>query len=124
MPQATTAQRPSTDIDLYSEEIILEPYEAYRELREQGPAVWMDRHDAWVVSRYDTARSVLGDPYTFSSAQGVALNDKRRSSGRTTLASDPPEHDLLRDIVAPGLTPRALRDRRDKIRAFAEGLVE
>jgi hypothetical protein len=39
---------PTSDLDLYSDEVLAEPYEHYRRLREAGPAVWLERHDAWV----------------------------------------------------------------------------
>jgi cytochrome P450 len=119
-----TTAYPVSDIDIYSDDNILDPYEAYRELREAGPIVWMQQHNAWVVARYDSVRKVLKDFDSFTSVGGVALNEPFNQVTRgTTLASDPPQHDELRNIVASSLTPRALTARKAAIEEQAEKLV-
>jgi cytochrome P450 len=116
---------PTSDLDLYSDEVLTEPYEHYRRLREAGPAVWLERHNAWVVARYDAVRAVLRDWKTFSSASGVAVNDVLNTAMRgNTLNSDPPLHDLLRNVVASRMTSQALRPTREMIESRAEALVE
>ncbi len=116
---------PTSDLDLYSDEVLAEPYEHYRRLREAGPAVWLERHNAWVVVRYDSVRTVLRDWRTFSSASGVALNDTLNTAMQgNTLGSDPPLHDLLRNVVASRMTAQALRPTREMIDQRAEELVE
>ena len=116
---------PTSDIDLYSDDVLAEPYEHYRRLREAGPAVWLERYNAWVVARYDSVRTVLRDWRTFSSASGVALNDPLNMAMQgNTLASDPPLHDLLRNVVASRMTAQALRPTKEMIDQRAEALVE
>ena len=116
---------PTSDLDLYSDEVLAEPYEHYRRLREAGPAVWLERHNAWVVARYDSVRTVLRDWKTFSSASGVAVNDVLNIAMRgNTLNSDPPLHDLLRNVVASRMTSQALRPTKEMIDQRAEALVE
>ncbi|MGO2110952.1 MAG: cytochrome P450 [Pseudoclavibacter sp.] len=120
----TTSTIPSTDIDIYADEQILDPYQAYREIRDAGPAVYMNKYDTWVVARYDNVREVLKDTEAFTSTGGVAINElTNKISKGTTLASDPPEHDTLRDIVASSLTPRALAERKPGIANQADELV-
>ena len=115
---------PTSDLDLYSDDVLAEPYEHYRHLREAGPAVWLERHDAWVITRYDAVRTVLRDWKTFSSASGVALNDTLNTAMQgNTLGSDPPLHDLLRNVVASRMTAQALRPTREMIDQRAETLV-
>ncbi|HEY6410488.1 MAG TPA: cytochrome P450, partial [Ktedonobacteraceae bacterium] len=116
---------PTSDLDLYSDEVLAEPYEHYRRLREAGPAVWLEQHNVWVVARYDSVRTVLRDWKTFSSASGVAVNDVLNTAMRgNTLNSDPPLHDLLRNVVASRMTSQALRPTKDMIEQRAEALVE
>ncbi|WP_220032556.1 cytochrome P450 [Mycolicibacterium moriokaense] len=120
----TVDSRVVSDVDIYSDEQILDPYQSYRHLRDLGPIVWMERHQAWVVTRYDQVRAVLKDTETFTSVGGVALNKEfNQVIQGTTLASDPPLHDELRDIVGSSLTPRALIERRAGIKEQAEQLV-
>ncbi len=116
---------PTSDLDLYSDDVLTEPYEHYRRLRDAGPAVWLERHNAWVITRYDAVRAVLRDWKTFSSASGVALNDTLNAAMQgNTLGSDPPLHDLLRDVVASRMTSQALRPTQEMIDQRAEMLVE
>ncbi|WP_448608773.1 cytochrome P450 [Geodermatophilus sp. URMC 60] len=118
----TTA--PAYGEDIYTDEALLEPYEHYRALRELGPAVWLEKHGAYAVSRYDEARAVLMDSATFRSANGIALNEPANQAILgCTLASDGDLHAHLRQVVAHRLTPRALRPMRETVAGKAEELV-
>jgi len=116
---------PTSDLDLYSDDVLAEPYAHYRRLRDAGPAVWLERYNAWVVARYDPVRAVLRDWRTFSSAAGVALNDTLNTAMQgNTLGSDPPLHDLLRNVVGSRMTAQALRPTTEMIDRRADMLVE
>ena len=116
---------PSSDLDFYSDDALNDPYEQYRQLREAGPVVWLERHQVWAVARYDSVRAVLRNWKTFSSASGVALNDPLNNAMQgNTLGSDPPLHDLLRDVVASRMTAQALRPTKELIESRAQALVE
>jgi cytochrome P450 len=120
-----TMSIPTSDLDLYSDDVLTEPYEHYRRLREASPVVWLEQHNAWVVTRYDAVRSVLRDWKTFSSASGVALNDPlNRAMSGNTLESDPPLHDVQRNVVASHMTAQALRPTKEMIERRADALVE
>ena len=41
---------PTSDLDLYSDEVLSEPYEHYQRLRDAGPAVWLERYNAWAIA--------------------------------------------------------------------------
>lgn len=120
-----TSTLPTSSVDFFSDEVIRAPYELYRELREIGPVVRLERHDVWAVTRYDETRQATADWENFSSAQGVSLTEYTNETTRgTTLASDPPLHDHLRNVVGDRLTPRALRPMREYIQQVADELVE
>ena len=116
---------PTYDLDLFDEAGIIDPYGHYRAIRDLGPVVWLSPLGMPVVARYDDVRAVLADHETFVSGQGVLMNDIANDLTRgTTLASDPPEHDKLRQVVAHRLTPRALRSEKSAIEAKAEAIVQ
>jgi cytochrome P450 len=120
----TTTAAPTYGADIYEDQVLLEPYEHYRALRELGPAVWLEQHDAFAVARYDDARAVLMDSDTFRSANGIALNEPANQAILgCTLASDGDLHAQLRKVVAHRLTPRALRPMRDLVKERADELV-
>jgi len=117
--------QPVYDVDLYSDEVLHDPYPHYRALRELGAVVWLPRNGLHVVARFDDVRAALRNPTLFSSAQGVAANDHVNEISRgTTLASDAPLHDRLRAIIAAPLLPRALEEIAPQIRAEASLLID
>jgi cytochrome P450 len=116
----TTSQAPSYRGNLYSPTAIADPYPVYAQLRALGPVVWLARHRAFALTRYEECRSTLLDDGTFLSGHGVGLNAiANRFSRGTTLNSDGDEHAARRKLVAHRLTPRALKSMSDTIEAAA-----
>lgn len=119
----------SSNIDLFTEEVIKAPYDTYRQLRDLGPAVWMNVHNMWCISRYEDVKRVLGDYKTFTTSKGVAMdqqvNEATSGPGRAnSLTSDPPLHDEIRRVTGAPLTPRALTQIKDQIVKVAQELVD
>ncbi|MDL5155638.1 cytochrome P450 [Actinomycetospora termitidis] len=118
----------SDDIDLFDDEVLLDPYPHYARLRELGGVVHLPANDVHVLTRYDVVRRVLGDPGTFSS-RSIGFNPMvNEALAGTSLASDPPDHAALRATLARNLSPRALRGLgatiETKARALVDDLVE
>ncbi|SEQ95153.1 cytochrome P450 [Actinokineospora terrae] len=80
---------------------------------------------AWLATRYDDARFVLGDR-RFSRAASVDRDEPRvqfhRGSGGI-LAMDPPDHTRLRVLVASAFTVRRVERLRPRVREIADRLV-
>ena len=116
---------PTSDIDFYSDEVILDPYPVYAELREMGPVVYMARNNLYLVARYKEVSEVLQQPLRFVSSKGVSpiekVNDILVGS---TLNSDPPIHDKTRAITSEPLLPGSLVEVEPRIKAAADGLIE
>lgn len=116
---------PVSDIDFYSDEVILDPYPVYAELRELGPVVYMAKNDLYLVGRYKEVSEVLQHPLRFVSSKGVSpiqkVNDILVGS---TLNSDPPIHDKTRAITSEPLLPGSLSEVEPRIKVAADGLIE
>jgi cytochrome P450 len=122
---ATHAARPSSEIDLWTEQALLDPYPLWRELRDLGAAVYLTKYGFWALPRYAEVRDALRDWRTFTSSRGVTLNDRMNETLRgIVLHTDPPEHDVLRDVLRKPLAPQELRLLEPEIQAEAERLVE
>ncbi|GCB52513.1 cytochrome P450 [Streptomyces sp. NL15-2K] len=119
-----TLPLPTSDVDLFADEVLHDPYPALRRLREAGPAVRLTTYDAWVLPRYDHVRAALADHERFSSAQGVGYEDQFNAPMKgSVLASDPPDHTRLRAVLSDKLAPKALAKLRTRIAALADDLV-
>src|SRR3954471_18444874 len=99
----------TSDLDLFADEVLLDPYPHYAALRDLGGVVHLPANDVYALTRYDVIREALGDWRTFSSARGVGFNPMvNEALAGTSLASDPPEHTALRAALTENLSPRAL----------------
>jgi cytochrome P450 len=116
---------PSYEHDIFTDEVLLDPYEHYRALRELGPVVWLEAHQMYVLPRYAELRAALNDADTFASGQGVGLNDFINTAGvGSTLMSDGEPHMRYRNLLFGPLTPKALVPMRESVQATAHKLVE
>ncbi|WP_420031548.1 cytochrome P450 [Streptomyces sp. cg28] len=117
------SSQPTSDIDLFADEVVIDPYPVFAQLRDIGPVVRLPKNDVYALTRYDTVRTALGDWESFSSAS-IAFNARANEAlAGTSLASDPPVHTRLRATLTENLSPRALRGLRERIEAKADGLV-
>ncbi|MFV5991950.1 cytochrome P450 [Streptomyces sp. NPDC056231] len=114
---------PTSDVDLFADEVVLDPYPVYAELRERGPVVHLPENDVYALTRYDAVRGALADWESFSSTS-VAFNPMANEAlTGTSLASDPPVHTQLRATLTENLSPRALRGLKAGIETKADALV-
>lgn len=112
-----------SNIDLWDDAVLVDPYPTYAALREQAGVVYLPKNHVYALTRYDLIRDVLGDPKTFSSASlgfNPMVNEALQG---TSLASDPPVHTQLRAVLSENLTPRALRGLKVVIEEKADKLV-
>jgi cytochrome P450 len=118
----------SSDLDPFSPEFRADPFPRYAQLRELGPIAWLNRHDIWVVSRYDRVREVLSDWKRFSNAGGGGIKNYfvekpwRRPS--IILEVDPPDHQRTRKVFMDVLSPARLQQLRPAFEAQAEALID
>jgi cytochrome P450 len=116
---------PVSDVDPYSDATLMEPWGAYRELQDLGPAVWLPRYQMFALTRYDSVMRALSDGKTFSSASGVMMNDDMNKMLRgNTLCSDGEHHSGLRGIIMRPLTAKGMASLKVEIATKAEALVE
>jgi cytochrome P450 len=115
---------PSFEPDFFSDEVILNPYPYYQQLRDAGPAVWLTQQQCWALTRYETVRDALLTPDIFSSAHGCMLNEPANQSARgSMLCSDDPEHQAVRRVFAKPLMPAALAPLRARLHTLAAGRI-
>ncbi|QKG19785.1 cytochrome P450 [Actinomadura verrucosospora] len=81
---------------------------------------------AWLATRYEDVKAVLGDP-RFSRAAATGRDEPRSrlhlGSPGSLLRQDPPEHSRLRRLVAKAFTARRVELLRPRTRRIADGLA-
>ena len=113
----------TSDLDLFADEVLLDPYPSFARLREQAAVVQLTTNGVWALTRYEEIREALGDWATFSSSAVAFNDDMNQALTGTSLATDPPDHTALRSALTENLSPRALRKMKADIDAKADALV-
>ncbi|MGH8916902.1 MAG: cytochrome P450, partial [Actinomycetes bacterium] len=106
----------------------VDPYPAYRALREQQPVCWDGDLDAFLVSSYAEASVVLRGPGWSSDpnrnpALAARFDPGTQALGTTLLTMDPPEHTRLRRLLAPAFTPRSIDALHVRITAVVKAAL-
>jgi cytochrome P450 len=107
------------EFNLFSQEIVDDPYPWYRELRGVGQPVKNDLFGFWMVGTHEHVTTVLRDPGRFSSeAMGNIGRVGEAFAKESMSAADPPEHHRLRNVVQRAFTPKAVNN----LHAYTETL--
>ncbi|WP_372192066.1 cytochrome P450 [Xanthomonas axonopodis pv. desmodiigangetici] len=116
--------RISSDIDLFTDDALHDPYPLYAELRNLGPAAYLRTYDLYYLGRYEQVRKALMDWQTFSSAQGAGLNPViNKQWEHALICVDPPMHGGTRKLFTERLGPRHLQHVQDTIHQRADELA-
>jgi cytochrome P450 len=106
-------------------------YHALREVAPIHPDETLLGKRAWVFSRFDDCDRVLRDLRLHSDTRAIELFDSGASGAsffkmmsKLLLYLDPPDHDRIRGLVTKAFTPRAVEDRRPRIRREVDRLLD
>jgi len=122
----------------FAPEVRANPYPHYAWLRREAPVYHFEPFDLWVLSRYEDVAAVLKAPDLYSSTAlrkflvGGALmggEDSLPAAARWLLepeiliATDPPTHTRLRNLVNRGFTPRRIAALEPRVRQITRNLL-
>jgi cytochrome P450 len=121
------ASAPSLELDPFASEVLTEPSELYRQLREVAPVVCFPRYGFFALGRHHEVRRVLHDVRTFISSAGVGITNLRAEPGIRSpsliLEADPPAHARPRNVLNRVLSAESVEALRAGFRVHAERLV-
>ena len=106
------------------------PHATFSRLRAEDPVHWTEEKGGsgfWSILRYDDALAVSRDVDTFTSAEGIRLeemDEEESEARRTMMEMDPPDHTRYRRLVSKGFTRRSVESYEEAIRQLAIDVVE
>ncbi len=111
------------EFDPYSEVFFDDPYDLYREMRDDAPVYRNDHYGFWALSRYDDVVNAHRDWQTFTSTHGITIDmltapNARDMAQGSIIFMDPPDHDHLRGLVSRVFTPKAVAALEPMIRGL------
>lgn len=113
--------------DPYLPEIQRDPLPLYAQLRREAPVYYLERFDAWVLSRFEDIWQASQDTRHYSVAAGTADRGflEREPPPMQVLSSlDPPAHTELRTRLFPRFGPTAARALEPEVRSWARACLE
>src|SRR5712664_4795927 len=126
--------------DMFTAEVIADPYTYYGRIRDQDPVHWNEAYELWVVTRHDDLVWLTRHHELFSSA--VFKNDPRppypaidesdlglfeyvrNYQGDQFIQHDRPDHLEMRKVVHGYFTPKAMESWRPFVVAAVKELLD
>ena len=134
------------EVSLFDQDTLIDPYAAYKTLRDQAPVHFEPSFGAHIVTRYDLIREAIRDTATYSSEFGdfldgarkilfqqappdvqqklVELNEQMIFLPPTMLTLDEPEHTRYRSLVAKLFTGSEVRKSEPTVQEVVERNIE
>lgn len=134
-PFHTTPEQAALSKDFDAFTFMANPHPILARARQEAPVFYDEETDYWVVTAYDSVRSLLGQPERFSSdialdpmfpfdpAVPEVLTEGEFGARPFILNIDGEEHSEHKRIMSKVLHPRAVADREDVIRLIARRLI-
>ena len=123
-----TSAFPVSPVDPFADDVLMEPYPFYADLRDAGPVVFLEHYGVWTCARHAEVQAVMNDWETFSSAAGVGIDDFRRTKPwrppSLLLEVDPPLHTRTRTVMNRALSAKPMTALRAGFHEAAERLAD
>jgi cytochrome P450 family 142 subfamily A polypeptide 1 len=110
-------------INVLDPRFYVDPWEAYRWLRDEAPVYWDPVQKLWAVSRYDDVRDIGKDAARYSSSAGSRPHIDQRDD-MSMVNVDNPQHREQRRLVFRQFAPRAMREYEDHVRGVATEVLD
>jgi cholest-4-en-3-one 26-monooxygenase len=110
-------------INVLDPQFYVDPWDAYRWLRDTAPIFWDPAQKLWAVSRYDDVIAIERDGQRYSSFSGSRPHIDQRAD-QSMINLDDPEHQAQRSLVMRRFTPRAVRDHEARVRHFVTAILD
>ena len=108
----------------FAYEVHEDPYPIYTRLREEAPAYHNPDMGFWALSRFDDVLEGYRDFETYTSTQGVALEEVGTSSAPSMIGMDPPDQTKLRKLVVRAFNPKRVGALEPRVRALATRFLD
>ena len=102
---------PTLHLDLFSDDVLANPYDHYRAVRDAGPVVRLDSDEAMVaIARYEDVRAAMRDWRAFRSSEGIGFNEVVNAALKDSILGwEPPVHTVARSAITTFLKASEMR---------------
>ncbi len=127
MSRRDTIPAPMADYHPFSDATYDDPFPAYRQLRDEAPAFYLEEFDCWFVSRFEDIWELSQDQRPFTSTRGTTtthLLTRQTPTAWNLSMLDPPDHTRVRAFFSPFFKPGRVGELESRVRALAAEAVD
>ena len=115
--------------DPFSEVFFDDPYDLYRQLRDEAPVHFNEQYGFWALARHADVLAASHDWRTFTSTHGVDLYSLSLDEGMMgglgmMIMQDPPDHHRLRSLVSKVFHPRSIQALEPMVTEVISGFAD
>ncbi len=110
-------------INLLDPQFYVDPWDAYRWLRDNSPVHWDPVQQLWGISRYADVMAIENDGGFYSSFKG-SRPKLDQSADRSMINLDDPAHQDQRKLVVRRFTPKAVRDHEAEVHRLCDEIID
>jgi cytochrome P450 len=108
------------DYDPFSDEVMENPHPTYKQLRDEAPAYYIEKYNAWALSRFADIWACSSNP-AFSAARGTTSSQVLTKVQPVTPmlnVMDPPDHGKLRSAIRPRFARASMAGMEPTVRSI------
>ncbi|HEY6531365.1 MAG TPA: cytochrome P450 [Acidimicrobiales bacterium] len=123
----TTQAQSDVYFDPFDWDIRCDPYPVYRRLRDEAPLYYNEKHDFYVLSRFDDYERLVVDRETFINGHGTTIDAIQRRAATPPglfLGEDDPVHAIHRSMISLFFTPKNISTLEPQARQFAQQVLD
>ncbi len=110
-------------INVLDPSFYVEPWDAYRWLRDEAPVFWDPVQRIWAISRHEDIVAIERNPRLYTSSAGSRPKTDQRDD-RSMINLDDPVHHDQRALVVRRFTPSGIRNHEDHVRADVTEILD
>jgi cytochrome P450 len=108
------------DYDPFSDEVMENPHPTYKQLRDEAPAYYIEKYNAWALSRFADIWACSSNS-AFSAARGTTSSQVLTKVQPVTPmlnVMDPPDHGKLRSAIRPRFARASMAGMEPTVRSI------
>jgi len=110
-------------VNLLDPEFYVDPWDAYRWLRDNDPVFWDPVQKLWGISRFEDVLHVEKHAQLYTSFRGSRPHIDQ-TDNTSMIDQDDPAHQCQRSLIVRRFTPRAVSTQEDEVREVAAAIVD
>jgi cytochrome P450 family 142 subfamily A polypeptide 1 len=109
-------------VNLLDPQFYVDPWAAYKWMRDESPVHWDPVQQLWGVSRHADVLHVEKEAALYTSFRGSRPH-MDQTANRSMIDIDDPAHQQQRNLVVRRFTPRGVRSYEQQVRAHADAIL-